>query len=302
MRRPLLLTLLLITLPAASAQETRTVLLADSSKGRLAVVGDDGTLQWETQVGPLHDLHVLPDGNILYQTDMQTLVEADRETGEEVWRLDAGEVLPADYEGRFEVHAFQRLPDNTTMLAISGPGVVVDVNRAGQVVRDFPLTVSRPDPHRDTRLARRLPSGHTLVVHEGDGLVREYGPEGETVWEFEVPLTDYPSGKPRERADGHGPEAFGNQAFSAVRLPSGNTLIGTGNGHAVIEVTPEKEVVWSVGQDELPGVRLACCRSRRRACDPAPPVAWPTALRGRTHSASAGPHVRPALPPPASRA
>ena len=61
----------------------------------------------------------------------------------------------------------------------------------------------------------------------------------------------------KERKGGHGPEAFGNQLFSAVRLKNGNTLIGTGNGHSVIEVTPEKEVVWQIHQDDLPGIRLA---------------------------------------------
>jgi hypothetical protein len=82
-------------------------------------------------------------------------------------------------------------------------------------------------------------------------LVREYAADGRAVWEFEVPLFD------RERTDGHGPEAFGNQCFSAIRLPDGNTLIGTGNGHSVLEVTPDAEIVWSVTQNELPGIRLA---------------------------------------------
>ena len=61
----------------------------------------------------------------------------------------------------------------------------------------------------------------------------------------------------KERKGGHGPEAFGNSVFSATRLPSGNTLIGGGNGHCVLEVTPEKEIVWKVEQSDLPGITLA---------------------------------------------
>ena len=57
--------------------------------------------------------------------------------------------------------------------------------------------------------------------------------------------------------DGHGPDAFGNKCFAAVRLQDGHTLIATGNGHGVIKVTPTKEVVWSLTQNELPGIRLA---------------------------------------------
>ena len=61
----------------------------------------------------------------------------------------------------------------------------------------------------------------------------------------------------KERKPGHGPEAFGNFVFSAIRLPNGNTLIGGGNGHCVLEVTPDKEIVWKVDQHDLPGITLA---------------------------------------------
>jgi len=116
----------------------------------------------------------------------------------------------------------------------------------------MPLSVEHPDPHRDTRLVRRLPSGNALICHEGDGCVREYEfPSGRVVFEFKVPLFDQP------RADGHGPEAFGNQVFGALRLASGNTLIATGNGHGVLEVDREGHIVWQLGQKDLPGVVLA---------------------------------------------
>jgi hypothetical protein len=71
------------------------------------------------------------------------------------------------------------------------------------------------------------------------------------VWEYAVPLFD------NQPKGGHGVEAFGNQCFSALRLKNGNTLIATGNGHSVLEVTPKKEVVWSLHQNDLPGIQLA---------------------------------------------
>jgi hypothetical protein len=40
-------------------------------------------------------------------------------------------------------------------------------------------------------------------------------------------------------------------------LGNGNTLIATGNGHSILEVTPEKEVVWKLEQQDLPGITLA---------------------------------------------
>ena len=50
---------------------------------------------------------------------------------------------------------------------------------------------------------------------------------------------------------------FGNRVFGAVRLSNGNTLIATGNGHSVLEVTPGKEIVWQIHQRDLPGITLA---------------------------------------------
>ena len=111
--------------------------------------------------------------------------------------------------------------------------------------------MDKPHPHHDTRLVRKLDNGNYLVCHENDGAVREYDSQGQIVWDYEVPLF----GKPPKA--GHGPEAFGNQCFAALRLKTGNTLISTGNGHSVIEVTPEKKIVWSLFQNDLPGIRLA---------------------------------------------
>ena len=219
--------------------------------GVLAVVEPDGSTSWSTAWGGIHDLHVLESGNVMVQRGAHEVVELDRATGEVVWSYDSA--TSNGNEGRpVEVHAFQPLEDERVMIVESGPARILEVERAtGAVVQEVPLVVDRPHPHTDTRLARKLPGGTYLVCHEADGKVREYAGDGAVVWEYEVPLFG------RDPSGGHGPEAFGNKVFSALRLPDGNTLIGTGNGHSVLEVTPEGEVVWSVHQDELPGIRLA---------------------------------------------
>jgi hypothetical protein len=81
--------------------------------------------------------------------------------------------------------------------------------------------------------------------------VREYDGDGKVVWEYPVPMFG------KKAAGGHGPEAFGNACFGAVRLKNGNTLIATGNGHGLLEVTPDKRIVWELHQDDLPGIKLA---------------------------------------------
>ncbi|MGJ8695623.1 MAG: beta-propeller domain-containing protein [Verrucomicrobiaceae bacterium] len=239
-----LITVTLFLVGVLSAHEVLT-----QGNGKLVVM-EDGETTWEMAWGGIHDVQVLPSGNILVQEKMRRLVEIDRETKKVVWSYDAGE---ANGNGgkRMELHSFQALSDDRFMIAESGPARIIEIDRAGKLLKEVKLTVDRPDAHTDTRLVRKLENGHYLVCHEADGKAREYDGEGTVVWEYEVPLFE------KEAKRGHGLEAYGNRLFSAVRLKNGNTLIGTGNGHSVIEVTPAKEVVWALHQDDLPGIRLA---------------------------------------------
>jgi len=228
----------------------RSLIAADSSTGRVAVIDADNKIVWEHKIGPLHDLHMLENGHVLMQLDWTRVVEIDPATDKIIWEYNSA--TAGGNQGKpVEVHAFQRLADGNTMIAESGPARIIEVTPDGQIVATVALQVEHPHPHRDTRLVRKLESGNFLVCHEGDGTVREYAPDGKTAWEYVVPMFG------RLEADGHGPESFGNKCFSAIRLENGNTLIGTGNGHSVIEVTPEKEIVWKLEPDELPGIELA---------------------------------------------
>ncbi|MFM9057697.1 MAG: hypothetical protein ACKOSQ_00975 [Planctomycetaceae bacterium] len=250
---PLMLAILAAA-PVAAADPTaaltgtpRRVIAADDSRKTLAAVGPDGRVEWRLPCGPIHDLHLLPDGHILYQDGWTRIVELDANR-KPIWDYN---VKRNGNAGRsVEVHAFERLPDGTTMVVESGPARIIEIDREGDVRREVKLKVDTPAVHSDTRNARKTAAGTYLVAHEKDGVVREYDAEGKVVWDFDVPLEG-------ERKGGHGPEALGDQVYSAVRLADGNTLIGTGNGHSVLEVTPAKEVVWKVGQRDLQGITLA---------------------------------------------
>jgi hypothetical protein len=214
------------------------------------LVGENGKVEWQMPWGGVHDLHVLPSGNLMVQQGASKIVEIDREKRKVVWEYDSA-VSNGNAGRKVEVHSFQPLDDGRVMIAESGPARIIEIDRAGKLLHSVKLKVDHPHPHTDTRLVRKLPDGHYLVCHEGDGAVREYDSAGTIVWDFAVPLFG------KEPRPGHGAEAFGNKCFAAVRLPSGNTLISTGNGHSVLEVTPQKEIVWRVEQSDLPGITLA---------------------------------------------
>ncbi|HEX4142370.1 MAG TPA: PQQ-binding-like beta-propeller repeat protein [Pirellulales bacterium] len=219
--------------PAVSTGRPHRVLIGDDSKHILAIVDAKGDIEWSTPIRTIHDAWLLPGGNLLFQTDWQTIVEMTPDK-REVWRYDAGSNGNA---GRpVEVHAFQRLPSGRTMIAESGPGRIIEVDSDGKLQKEIPLKLEHHATHTDTRLVRKLDNGHYLVAHEGENkIVREYDDEGQVVWEFE------PHSK----------------VYSAIRLAGGNTLIGCGDGHRVIEVDPAGKTVWSVGEKELPGITLA---------------------------------------------
>ena len=237
--------------PGAAADAPRRVLAADYSTKRIAIVDPaSGKAEWEHKIDNIHDLHRLPNGNILFQTSMTKLLEVDPKANKTVWQYDAGR-MNGNEGKRVEVHAFQRLPDGLTMIAESGVGRIIEVDQGGKIVRQIKLKVAKNDPHRDTRLVRKLDNGHYLVAHEGEGAVREYDASGKVVWDYPVPMFG------KQPRGGHAAEAFGNAVFAALRLPGGNTLVATGNGHSVLEVTPDKKIVWEIHQDDLPGVKLA---------------------------------------------
>lgn len=246
---PLALSALLGTGTAFADQTGSQHRLLVANTGRVAIVAPDGTLERDVKSAGLHDASLLPNGNLLYQSSWTRVTELDPQ-GKVVWEYDS-----ATSNGNtgipLEVHACQRLEDGLTMISESGVGRIIEVDREGRLVHEIKLVRDRPSKHSDTRLVRRTPAGTYLVAHENDGKVREYARDGKVVWEFEVPLFG------KKPAGGHGPEAFGNHLFSVIRIANGNTLIGTGNGHSVLEVNPKGEIVWKLEQDDLPGIKLA---------------------------------------------
>jgi outer membrane protein assembly factor BamB len=219
--------------------------------GKLTIISADEKIEWEMKWGGIHDIHVLPNGHIMVQERMQKIVEIDPKSKKVVWTYDAASAN-GNKGNRIEVHSFQPLDNGRIMIAESGRSRIIEIDRDGKIHSEMKLQVERSNAHRDTRLVRKIANGNYLVCHEGEGVLREYDPKtGKVVWDFPVPLFDKP------RKGGHGPEGFGNQLFAAIRLENGNTLIATGNGHSVLEVSPEKKIVWQIHQNDLPGITLA---------------------------------------------
>ncbi len=232
--------LLLAPLAAVHAAEGQTGVphrfLGAGADALIAIVGRDDRIEWQRKVpGEIHEAVLLPNGHVLMGVGWTRIVELDIAHGDtEVWSYDSA-TMNGNAGKRVEIHSFERLADGSTMIIESGPARIIEVDAKGTLLRATPLTTDKEDAHRDSRHGRKLATGNYLVAQEGDHKVREYeSGTGKVVWTYDCK----------------------SMVFSAVRLVNGNTLIGDGNGHQVIEVDRSGATVWSVGENELPGIKL----------------------------------------------
>ena len=206
------------------ARAPRRFLCTDNGRGKVLLVGADGAIAWEHQAEMAQDCWLLPNGHVLFSH-----LHGAREVtlqGQVVWEYTAAPQV--------EVHSCQPLPDGRLLLAEGGASRLLEIGRDGKVAREVRVAVAATSPHLQFRSVRKLANGNYLAALVGDRCVREYGPTGQTVREIPV------AGDP----------------FCAVRLPNGNTLIGTGDGHAVVEVDAQDKVVWRLGEHDLAGAPL----------------------------------------------
>ncbi len=241
------LLLVICSVPATVHAQHRILAQAPS---KLLVIEKDGTVSWEMPWTSTHDLHRVDDDHIMAIRGPGEVCIINMKDKKVTWSYRAGK-MNGNEGKRVEVHAVQPLEGGNVMIAESGSARIIEVDKNGKIVKKIDLIIDKPNAHSDTRLARKTAAGTYLVAHENDGKVREYDEQGSIIWEYAVPMFD------QSAKGGHGPEAFGNQLFTAVRLKNGNTLIGGGNGHSILEVNHDKEIVWEVHQKDLPGIVLA---------------------------------------------
>jgi outer membrane protein assembly factor BamB len=239
---------------------------------------NNGNVIWTYSTGTsfeYDDVWMLSNGNILF-TRMQYVAEITPDK-KAVWRYDCS--VPAG-TNHTEVHTCQPIGLDKVMFVLNGlpPRLMVVNTKTGAVEVNHELPCGQaPNPsyiHGQFRRARytaqgtylvsylnegkvvefdknfnevwsypirspwaaiRLKNGNTLITDEHDNLTREVNPKSETVWEFNN--TDLPEAY-----------RFVQAPQTCTRLANGNTIFcsrgGGGKGPQLVEVTPDKKVVW----------------------------------------------------------
>jgi len=228
--------LFLFLLTSSFLQAERLVLVSASyGKNILAITEANGDVIWSYKTAGKekghaghHDVHMLSNGNILFHETWQDVKEIT--LGKKiVWVYDCSN-SNGNQGKRVHVHAFSRLANGNTQIVESGIGRVIDVDRSGEVKNFFKL---KPGGTMNTRWARVTPQGTLLVCSEQPGVVTEYDKKGKIIWDYLIKT----------------------RVYGAIRLKNGNTLIASGSGNSVVEVTPEKKVVWEI-KGKVPGTNI----------------------------------------------
>ena len=188
-----------------------------------------GSVVWEYPADTARDVWQLPNGNVLFPYSISNGVN-NAETG-------AMEVTPDkrivwQFKTCGQVYSCQRMADGNTLVGATQQGKLLIVNPSGEVVKSFAVK-NAPAGHGSMRNVRALSDGHFLVAEESACAAREYDADGRLVREFKTPFPTY----------------------SAIRLPSGNTL--TCGKKGIVEFDSAGKVVWELENSDVPelGIR-----------------------------------------------
>lgn len=249
---------------------------ADYTGGKIFIISAAGEVQWEySGAKDSNDLWVLPTGNLLFTTG-HGVVEMTRE-----------QKVVFEYQSKNEIYACQRLASGNTFVGECNSGRLLEVDPAGKIVKEVHLLPEGKDGgHAFMRNARKLENGNYLVAHYGLQVVREYDGAGKMVREIPAPGGPHsvvrlkngntliacadmkkkaqvievdPAGRiVWQVQDGDLPGVSLKFMTGLERLPNGNTVMSNWLGHnqfgtapQLIEVTPEKKVVWTYANEKI---------------------------------------------------
>lgn len=221
-----ILSLLILYISAHCQNVAHSFVCTDYTQGKVFVINEKQEIIWEYPAEHCNDIWLLPNGNLLFND------------GKSVKEVSQSKKVVWEYNSESDIYACQRLPNGNTFVGECSGARLLEVSPSGSIVKCVKLLPDSIKGNSDfMRNARKLNNGNYLVAHYRLDKVCEYDSLGNLVWE--LPVTGGP--------------------HSVVRLVNGNTLVACSdhNGEpGIVEFNPQKQIVWQVRKDDLPGISL----------------------------------------------
>lgn len=237
MKLYLLLTTLILTIIGnnADAQETTHSFAAFGQK--TYIMGADGKQSW-TYPSATRDGYVLGDGTMIL-----TLSKSKRYRGGAVVSIDSDGKETLIWKGtQSEVNAAHPTDSGTFVITEAGKSPrLLEVDRSGKVLVEFPLQCQKANHHLQTRMARKLTDGTYLVPHLLDFAVLNYDTSGKVLSKLDTTV----AGDPEQKIH--------SWPFTAIRHGDDQTLVCCTNGNRVVDFDADGKIIWQLSNDDLPG-------------------------------------------------
>lgn len=258
------------------------ILAAGLGKGALVIENGEIIMTYKTD-GACQDAWQLDDGSVLVSGTKAVIKYSADGTTMFTYR-------PAQ-KGGYQIHSCMPLPEGRSLVAICGPGLLVELSADGKVEKEIVVKDIGDDVHVQMRGVRKNEKGEYLVVAAKEELLvflDADGVETRRVNYNDIIKAPLKAKKPhglallnngnillgtaygacvveidkndkvvwsfsREDAKAAGIEKF-NYAAGLQRLPNGNTVIAAYNsGSTLFEVSPDKTVIWKIAANDALG-------------------------------------------------
>jgi DNA-binding beta-propeller fold protein YncE len=222
-------------------------LVQDIERQRVIEFSNKGMISWQAGgfdgIGsvkldePYNPLR-LPNGNTIIADAGQDAIFEVSKSGQVRWQFP-----PTDKSSDIRLHrpvkALRKLNGNT-IIVDQGNHRIIEINTQGKIVWQYGITssvgIARGRLYSPSDV-QPLKGGHFLITDTDNHRVIEVTPDEEIIWQY--------GNDDNKLGSGYG-SGFNqlNAPTQAFRLPNGHTLISDSENRRVIEVNPEREIVW----------------------------------------------------------
>ncbi len=204
---------------AEDANKGHSFVAADLKTNSVYRVNVNNEIEWEYKVKRPHDLWQLSNGDVLFNGGKAaTIINQKKEI---VWKYttNKGNIL-----------SVQPLSNKNVLIGCYGKGkaYLLEVDRDKNIKLEIEIKIKTKKGQ--IRCVRKTHEGTYLIGMYKGKEIREYNNKGEVIWSLPVPWGSY----------------------LGVRLKNGNTLVACGDGHKLIEVDKDKNIIWQIDENEIP--------------------------------------------------